>query len=191
MKKAKKNQRPEDIGEIFIIRKVRGQLQLIRRPRTKPKRPTAKQIRMRNRFKLATEYASQVAADQEAASLYVPRITSRYPTVRMVALRDFMNPPVIHSATLASDHIRIHVTDDFMVTQVKVKIIDKNKRMVAEGEAVRDTRYDAWWNFSMSPKVAALSNFFVKIEARDRPGNWVELVVQFPEVLPHTSRKVG
>ncbi|HNP77969.1 MAG: hypothetical protein U0289_04475 [Cyclobacteriaceae bacterium] len=183
MNKIRRRRRPSDIGgilgEVFILRKVRGQLQLISRPRPKPKKATPMQAEMRDKFRLAMQYAQHVASDPEAAALYALRITAKHTTVRMVALRDYMNPPVIHGATMEGERIRIRATDDFMVKEVYVKLKDEAGGVIAEGEAVHDPLHNDYWNFRMSREVGALPALTVRISAWDRPGNSAKMTVQF------------
>lgn len=182
MKKIKNKRQRSDVGgllsDVFIVHKVRGRLQLISQPKPKRRKATPKQEAMRTRFRSAMQYAEKVAADPEAAALYAQRITFRHRTIRMVAVRDYMNPPEIKSATLFNDDLLIEAVDDFMVVEVHVELRDGHGRPVESGDAVLHPLRIHDWNYRISEKTAGLSVLEACITAKDRPGNEAKLVVK-------------
>lgn len=59
------------------------------------------------------------------------------------AFGDWFNPPVIHSVVRSGQTLRIHASDDVMVTKVEVIISDDAGTVLAKGEAV-STGKDVW-----------------------------------------------
>lgn len=182
MKKIRKRRRRSEVGgvlsEVFIVRKVRGQMQLISRPRPKRRKPTPKQKAMRDRFRMATQFAAKMASDPESVALYARGITSKHTTIQMVALRDFMNPPKIHDVVLKGPVIHIHATDDFMVTEVLIMIMDGRGRIVESGNAVSDPEMKDYWTYKMSADVARHPKIAIRVSAYDYPKNRTGLVVR-------------
>jgi hypothetical protein len=84
-------------------------------------------------------------------------------TAYNVALSDWFNPPVIHRIERTETHIRVHASDNVMVTQVRVSILEENETVLEAGEAAQVN--GLWWEY-MSDKTGTII-----AEAKDLAGN--------------------
>ena len=62
------------------------------------------------------------------------------------AFADCMKPPVIHSIERRDHCIRVHATDNILVTRVQVSVLDDSGNTLESGDA---TRSDGdWWEYT-------------------------------------------
>jgi hypothetical protein len=87
-----------------------------------------------------------------------------------LALSDAMKPPEIHCIEKKAGHIRVKVTDNFLVSEVRVSILDGEGKVLEKGEAVK-CRGD-WWSYT--PQVEGKA---IRAEAWDLPGQKTKLIV--------------
>jgi ethanolamine utilization protein EutQ (cupin superfamily) len=97
-------------------------------------------------------------------------------TARNVALADYMHAPDIHRVDVSGYHgqpgdvIRIEVTDDFAVVEVKVVITNTDGSIVEEGYAKPEaTGYE--WTYTATVANASLEGDRIEVYASDTPGN--------------------
>jgi len=119
-----------------------------------------------SRFQRAVAYAREAAKSQPIyGELAAGTIKSAY----NFALSDWFNPPVIHCSERRDGLIRVEASDNVMVTQVVITILDGDENVIEKGEAVKvDER---WWEYAagMEGNVAA--------EAWDLAGNVVREIL--------------
>ncbi len=87
-----------------------------------------------------------------------------------LALADALKPPVIHCIEKKAGCIRVKVTDNFLVSEVRITILDGDGRVLEQGQAVK--RRGDWWNYA--PQVQGEA---IRAEAWDLPGQKTKLVV--------------
>jgi hypothetical protein len=164
------------LGDRLVIRKVRGQYQLVNRP-PKRRKPTPGQAARREKFREASQYASRQISLVESRALYATGITRNKHTSYLVALSDYLNAPnVKHIDTagyrgMAGDIIMIKATDDFMVTKVNVTITDAAGALIEIGEATRDALTADGWEYRVAVINLAWRGSTIRAVAYDRPGN--------------------
>ncbi len=87
-----------------------------------------------------------------------------------LALGDALKPPVIHCIEKKAGCIRVKVTDNLLVSRVRVSVLDENGRVLERGDAVK--RRGDWWNYT--PQVEGK---VIRAEAWDLPGQVTRLVL--------------
>jgi hypothetical protein len=165
-------------GESVSIRKVNGRIIITNRPKRKQGKPTRKLLVQRQTFREASAYAKKAAGNEEARARYAARIKGKHESPYTVALKDFMNPPVVTAINAAAYHgnagevIFVAATDDFMVTKVTIKITDANGVVLEQGEAAddSDTRPNQWAYKAVGSNSSIKGKKIIAV-AYDRPGN--------------------
>lgn len=166
----------ELITSPLTLRRARGKVQLFPR-RAKPKKWSANQKENRNKFRLASEYAERVIANDAIKQLYAQRINRRKFSAYMVAFTDFLTPPRIDEIRLdfyrgrVEDIITIHAHDDFEVTKVWVTITRADGALIEEGDAIAEYDRAPRWHYSAQVANPRPGGCVVRATAYDRPGN--------------------
>ncbi|HSL43507.1 MAG TPA: hypothetical protein VK897_08745 [Anaerolineales bacterium] len=135
--------------------------------RAKLKRSPRQQAHNSN-FRDAVDYARPAA---KTNPLYA-ELAAAAPmkTAYNFALSDWFNPPQVHRIERKKGCIRVNVSDDVLVTKVRVTVLDAPDGNVLErGEAVR--RRGDWWEFA-----SQTDGKTVVAEAWDLPGHVTRLV---------------
>jgi hypothetical protein len=113
-----------------------------------------------SKFKAGTEYA-KVA--QFSEPIYAQLKEGTMKTAYNIALADYFHPPVIHEVKREGSRLKIHASDDVLVTGVAVTAYSADGKILEKGEAVQG---DAdWWEYTSQ----GTGKFLV--EARDLAGN--------------------
>ena len=171
------------LGDTVIVRKVRGQIHLINR-RPRQVRPTKNQLAQRERFREATQYASQQVSQAESKALYETGITKKKHTSHLVALSDYLNAPKVSQVDTiryhgkVGDTLTVHATDDFMVTKVIIVITDAAGAQIEKGEAMRHEQNGNLWEYQATAANAVLKGTTISVTAYDRPRNKGTAVVK-------------
>ena len=118
------------------------------------------QLTHQSRFRQASAYA-KVAAKTHPVYAELARQTGQ-PAYNL-ALSDWFHPPVIHSIQQQNGHILVDVTDNVLVAQVLVKILDEQGETLEQGQAVPGN--GTCWEYATATKAR------VVIEASDLTGN--------------------
>lgn len=85
-----------------------------------------------SRFQRAAAYAREAAKTQSVyAQLAAGTVKSPYNW----ALSDWFHPPVIHSIERKDGKIRVHATDNVLVSKVVVRVLDAEGNVIEKGEA--------------------------------------------------------
>ncbi|MDR1602443.1 MAG: hypothetical protein LBS42_08455 [Tannerella sp.] len=129
----------------------------------------------RRRFQRAILYAGVVELDPEVNADYASK-AKKGQTARNVAVADFLHAPDIDVIDVSGYHgqpgdaIRIEVTDDFAVVEVKVVIANTDGTPVEEGYAKQEaTGYE--WTYAATVANASLEGDRIEVYASDTPGN--------------------
>ena len=111
--------------------------------------PTAAQLRVRDRFKLAAAFAKRVLADPARAPIYqsAAKAVGRQ-SVNAVVMTDFLIPPRVTEIDLShydgaiGNEIQVTAVDDFEVVSVEIAIKDAGGNELESGPATKgDTRW--------------------------------------------------
>jgi hypothetical protein len=120
-------------------------------------------------------YSGVVDLDPELKAAYEAK-AKKGQTARNVAVADFMHAPDIHLVDVSGYHgepgdvIRIEVTDDFAVVEVKVVITNLDGSIVEEGFAKKEaTGYE--WTYTATTMNGELTGDRIEVYASDTPGN--------------------
>jgi hypothetical protein len=123
-------------------------------------------------------YAGGVAADPDLSEAYAGK-TKPGQTFRNLAVADYLHAPDIDLIDLSGYHgkpgdvIRIEVTDDFAVKEVKIVITNSDGTLVEEGFA-RPEPSGYEWTYTATATNDDLSGDRIDVSASDTPCNIVE-----------------
>lgn len=113
-----------------------------------------------SRFQEAVAYAKHAS---RAEPLYAQLAAGTAKNAYNLALSDWFHPPVIHAIMRLPGVIRVGVTDNVQVTEVRVTISDEENRLLEQGQAVQVN--DISWEYpTTTPGLA-------RVEACDLAGN--------------------
>ena len=158
------------------LRQVGNRVIVTERPKQRQK-ATEKSVQSRERFLDAAYYASRQILDPEANALYKQGITEKKHSAYTVAMCDFIVAPTVESISTidyrghVGDPIAIRAKDDFMVTRVKVQILDSTGTLIEEGDAVTDESARMLWKYVATAANATPAGTTVRAIAFDKPGN--------------------
>ena len=125
---------------------------------------SAGQAAHHERFKAAAAYAKAAA---QTRPIYAQLAAGTMKTAYNVALSDWFHPPVIHRVEVREETVRIWASDDVLVAQVTVIILDEQGRVVQQGLAV--LAQPDWWDFAPTPPLRG--RYKLVVEAQDLAGN--------------------
>lgn len=167
-----------------VIRKIRGNYYLHRKPRPDPRRkPTSPQTTHRSRFKHASEYAKAVQRDPQLHDFYLPIAKQRDLRVRAVAIGDWFHPPKVVAIDLGRYHGRrgdvivIRATDDIGVASVHVSLQVPGGQHLEQGEAIAKGKS---WHYTATAAVPRGKTLEITAIARDRPNHMDKRVAAWP-----------
>ena len=158
------------------VRQVGKQLIVTERPKQSPT-GTDKSEKARERFLDASYYATRQTANPETKALYAQGITNKKHSAYLVAMSDFLVAPEVQSISTidyrgrVGDPIAIRAKDDFMVTRVKVEILDSAGVLLEEGDAVTDETARQLWKYVATAANATPAGTTIRATAFDKPGN--------------------
>ncbi|MDR2120087.1 MAG: hypothetical protein LBP64_04335 [Tannerella sp.] len=162
------------IGGMLVFRQTASGTVVQSPPRTSGKESEAQRAH-RRKFQRAVLYANAAVSDPATEAAYATKVKPGQ-AARHVAVADFFHAPDIDVIDLSGYHgkpgdvIRIEVTDDFAVAEVKVVIRNSDGSPVEEGYAKREaTGYE--WTYAATAENAVLTGDRIEILASDTPGN--------------------
>ena len=162
------------IGGMLVFRQLAGRTIVSKMPAVSGNVSEA-QLANRRRFQRATLYSLGVMSDPEIAAAYGAKAKPGQ-SARNVAVADYFHAPDIHAIDvtgyrgLPGDVIRIEVTDDFMVKEVKVVITRTDGTTVEEGFATQEpVGYE--WKYVATTENPIQDGDRIDIFASDLPGN--------------------
>lgn len=158
------------------LRQVGNRLIVTERPK-RTEKVTEKTEKARERFLDAAYYASRQILDPEASALYKQGVTEKKRSAYAVALCDFLVEPEVESIDTidyrgrVGDPIAIRAKDDFMVTRVKVEILDSTGALIEEGDAVTDESARMLWKYVATAANPTPAGTTLRATAFDKPGH--------------------
>jgi hypothetical protein len=162
------------IGKMLVFRQLNGRTVISAAPRVNAQ-ATDRQKEQRQRFQRAVLYAGAAASDPQMAAAYAAAAKPGQ-HIRNVAIADFLHAPDINTVDVSRYHgqpgdiMRIEVTDDFAVKEVKVVITNPDGSLVEEGYAQPEAAgYE--WTYRATAVNDELEGDRIEIFASDIPGN--------------------
>ena len=158
----------------IVFKRRDGATFISRPPAPSTAAPTAAQLAVRERFRLAAAYARGALSDPVLRPLYEQRARDRQQPLFSVAVGDYFNPPVLHAIDAAGYHgqagdlIKVSASDDFEVVAVRVVIRDAADAVIEAGPAALN---GGTWSYAATAVVAAGDTVTIEATAKDRPGN--------------------
>ncbi len=155
------------IGDL-VFRRTSGGMAVMRKTE-----PSVAQQHVRERFRLAAAYATQVQADPVRAAFYASFV-NRTRSLRVVAMTDYLTPPEVLGLETGAyggavgDPIVVRAVDDGAVVGVRVTLRDGAGAVLEQGAATATT---GLWTYAATTAVAAGTVVAVEAVATDRPGN--------------------
>lgn len=163
------------VGGLFVFKTVNGKTIVAASPRKSNQEPSPKQIKQQELFQEAVIYGKTVMVTPELRALYETSVPAGG-AVYQVALADFLNAPKIKGIDVSKyvgdpgNTISIRVTDDFIVKNVAVTIVNEDGSLVEHGEAIKQAN-GVDWLFTATEKNDALTGDKIVVRAGDIPGN--------------------
>lgn len=121
------------IGNLVYRQMPDGSTRVSQKPDFSEHKWSQEQINQRSRMKLASAYAKE-AKNWPA---YIERVdpTKNSQSAYNLAVADWFHPPVIQGIERRNGRVRVHASDDMMVTKVEVRILDGEGRVLEQGLA--------------------------------------------------------
>jgi hypothetical protein len=163
------------LGDTVYFRTWRGRMIVCSKPKAR-KFLSARQKATVSRFKLAAQFAVSQMKDEDIKAAYQARTNYSYHSAYLVALNDYLNPPVIKEILTedykggVGDKITIDARDDFEVVKVAVVISDGDGAIIEEGDAL-PTINPALWVYQAVVANPQVKGTRIMAMAYDRPKN--------------------
>ena len=163
-----------------VTLKSRKGKSVITMPSVRPKLvPSEKQIAVRERFKLAANYARNAMKDPQLKAMYSERVHKSLSPFRLAA-NDFLQIPHIQSIDPsgyrgeAGQKIIVIARDNFKLESVTMKITDSSGKLVEEGDCVLSMPTGNY-EYTTGSQVPSLAGVVLLARVKDLPGNVKEL----------------
>lgn len=153
-----------------------GRTYVSRAPKRGRDDPSEAQLAQRLRFREAAAYARAALTNPPARAFYADCGARKKLSAHAAAVRDALNPPVIHDIALTlyqgypEDEIIVHASDDAEVAGVTVAIRDMTGRTIETGAA---RLFDGAWIYDATTRAPYGQPLTIAVTALDRPGNEV------------------
>jgi hypothetical protein len=179
MKKTTANDLKKTYSGIFgnqvILKNRKGKTVMTIMPPKPPVKPTINQDIARDRFRRASNFATNILKDPEMLAAYRAKAHNGL-TAYNVALRDFFSPPFISKIDASVYHgkpggkISVTAGDDFKVAGVTVQILSPAGIMIEEG-ACGFTLPEGTYDYTTTIAVPDLTGITIIARSCDIPGN--------------------
>ena len=163
------------VGDLLVFRQRAGKTVVAKAP-PKRKVTTEQQKEQQRKFQRAVLYAKSVIADSAGMGAVYNKAAKKGLTAYNVAVADFFHAPDIQNIDVSGytgqpgDIIRIEITDDFAVKEVKVTITNADGSLVEKGFATPDA-VGYLWIYTATATNDSLDGDKIEITASDLPGN--------------------
>ncbi len=165
-------------GDQVVFRTRNGKSITADIPKLTGKKPVQSQVQTRDRFRLASIWAKGILAIPEMLEAYTAKATNGK-TPYQVAMTDYLRPPRISEISAtdyhghAGDIIRVAAFDDFMVTEVRVKIRNSSGTLLEEGTCQPDPM-GMFWIYTATTDLSGTAGLAITAIASDNPGHTAE-----------------
>ena len=162
------------VGDLLVFR-IRDGKTIVSKMPQKRKADSDVQKEQQRKFQWAVLYAKSAMADTETGEAY-KKAAKRGQSGYNVAVADFFHAPDIQNIDVSGyggnpgDVIRIRVSDNFLVKEVKVAITNADGSLVEEGNAAPDA-VGYLWTYTATAANDSLEGDRIEITASDLPGN--------------------
>ena len=163
------------VGDLLVFRQVGGKTIVSKVP-PKRKVSTEQQKAQQRKFQRAVLYAKSVMADPAGMGAAYSQAAKKGQTGYNVAVADFFHAPDIQNIDVSGytghpgDIIRIEVSDDFSVKEVKLTITNADGSLVEECFATPDA-IGYLWIYTATATNDSLAGDKIEITVSDLPGN--------------------
>jgi hypothetical protein len=154
------------IGDLVFRQMRDGSTRVSAAPSFRGRKFSKGQKSHQSRFKEAAAYARDAAKSQP---IYAELARGTTKNAYNIALSDWFNPPVIHHIARQAGRIWVEASDNVKVANVRVKILDKEDKVLEEGDALQVDEKRWEYATNVDGKVEA--------EARDLAGNKTKSVI--------------
>ena len=149
------------LGRRLVFRRLRnGTTVLCMAPDFSNRVFSTGQLTHQTRFQQASAYAKVAAKTQP---VYAELAQQNLQPAYNIALSDWFHPPVIHNIRRHNGSVLVDVTDNVLVAQVLVEILDEHGEAIEQGQATQ-TNGDCW-------EYTPTANGKILVEAKDLAGN--------------------
>jgi hypothetical protein len=164
------------LGDMIVFRQKGTQTIVAVAPiKGKKATPSAAQLKVRDRFKLAVDFAKAAIKDPALKKLYAAKATSDQ-TAYNIALADYFKAPEILSfgsdkyTGKVGDIISPSVSDLLEAKSVQVRIEKADGTLIEQGAAVvREDKLH--WDYTVTQANAPVTGSKITVTATDIPGN--------------------
>lgn len=146
-------------------------------------KPSAAQLKQRQRFSRANEYSRSVLADPCHRMAYEALAKSLNRRMDRMVASDYLTPPEVRHIELSGYHgqpgdvIRVVAVDDVEVVSVHVELRTAADTILEQGAA---TPRHGVWNYSATIAPPPGEKLTITATAADRPGNKATASVAYP-----------
>jgi hypothetical protein len=162
------------VGDLVLFSQRFGATVMGKIP-VRKKEPTARQLAVQEKFRLAAAYAKACLLDPQRKAIYAQRAGGGV-TAFNLAFSDFHYAPVINDIIVAAytglpgSTIGVQATDDTKVTDVTVSITNPSGTLLEEGPAALNPE-NGHWIYTTTMANATLAGSKVSVTVKDIPGN--------------------
>lgn len=166
------------VGDLIVFRNRNGKTYVASKPKERTGELSDAQKEHHKRFQQAVIYAKSALINPETKQAY-KEAANEGESAYNVAVADFMNAPDIEEIDLSKytgkvgDTIAITVTDDFMVQEVSVIILNADGTEVEHGLAQSATG-GLQWHYTATTANSSFEGDKILVQAYDLPGNTTE-----------------
>lgn len=165
------------LGDRIVFRQKAGKTIVAVKPQFTEERSEAQQEHAR-KFREGTQYAVKALADPTVKAAYALRAKPGQ-TAYNIALADYLKAPDISLVDFSlydgkkGSQLRIRVSDDHMVSEVKVAIYSPDGTLLEEGNAT-PVENSLDWTYATQKASTEIQGHRLLIRATDLPGNHTE-----------------
>lgn len=148
------------VGNLVFRQMKDGSVRVSAKPDFSKRVFSQEQKKHQSRFKQAAAYAREAAKTQTAYAKLVEGTTGN---AYNLALSDWFHPPVIHGIQRKKGRIRVNASDNVLVAEVRIRIMDAEGNILEERQAEQVAA--EWWECVPGTEGS------VEATARDLAGN--------------------
>jgi len=158
-----------------VFKKSNGHSVMANVPVKTDNKPSAAQEKVRDKFRMAANYAKHAIQNPELLALYESAARNGQ-SAYSAALSDFLKAPKVDTLDVSRYQgapggiIAVRAVDTYFVKEVIVSIKAADGTDLEEGPAVLDSNGN-FWNYTATKAAVPVAGTIVKAIAKDNPGN--------------------
>ncbi|MFA0962409.1 hypothetical protein AB9P05_11455 [Roseivirga sp. BDSF3-8] len=159
----------------IVYRQRGGKTIVSGRPAKSSKPPTEKQLRHRERFAKASDYAKMAMVHPILSAVYAAEADAMNSAYTM-ALKDYMKGPEISGLWLkdfhgrAGDKVGVYAEDNIGITSLKVSMVNEAGELLETGEA-KEVVKNGYYEYTLRADLPTETRIRIEVEAGDLAGN--------------------